>query len=93
MADIRPVTPPNLPLAPWQYERTWLDQFNTVLRLYFTTVSNAVNASLSTTVLELDDGITAPTETGGRAYIYIDAADGDLKIRFADGTVKTIITD
>lgn len=39
------------------------------------------------------DGMTAPSASGGYAKIYIDNADGDLKIVFADGTVKTIVTD
>lgn len=54
------------------------------------------NVSL-TGYLELTDGITAPaTASGaaaGMARIYIDSADGDLKIKFADGTVKTIVVD
>lgn len=39
------------------------------------------------------DGITAPSSATGLAKIYIDSADGDLKIIFSDGTVKTITTD
>lgn len=39
------------------------------------------------------DGIAAPTATVGQAKIYVDSADGDLKIIFGDGTVKTIVTD
>lgn len=42
--------------------------------------------------LNLTDGIAAPT-TETFAQIYIDTADGDLKIKFSDGTVKTIVTD
>lgn len=42
---------------------------------------------------EITDGITAPGAAAGRARIYVDTADGDLKIVFADGTVKTIVTD
>lgn len=41
----------------------------------------------------LSDGVTAPTAVAGKAYIYVDVADGDLKIIFGDGTVKTIVTD
>ena len=42
----------------------------------------------------LRDGITAPSvDVTGNAWLYIDTADGDLKIRFSDGTVKTIVTD
>jgi hypothetical protein len=39
------------------------------------------------------DGITAPTAASGRAYLYVDTADGDLKVRFGDGTTKTLATD
>lgn len=43
--------------------------------------------------LEIKDGMTAPSATTGIAKIYVDSADGDLKVIFADGTVKTIVTD
>ncbi len=43
--------------------------------------------------LGIDDGITAPTAVAGVAQLYVDVADGDLKVIFADGTVKTIVTD
>lgn len=39
------------------------------------------------------DGITAPTQTSGIAKLFVDTADGDLKIIFGDGTVKTIVVD
>jgi len=29
----------------------------------------------------------------GFARLYVDSNDGDLKIKFGDGTVKTISTD
>lgn len=43
--------------------------------------------------LALVDGMTAPATKSGYAKIYIDSADGDLKVKFGDGTVKTIATD
>jgi hypothetical protein len=43
--------------------------------------------------LDITDGITAPAAATGRARIYVDTADGDLKVIFADGTIKTIVTD
>lgn len=40
------------------------------------------------------DGITAPASNpSGMAVLFIDTADGDLKIRFSDGTLKTIVVD
>jgi hypothetical protein len=41
----------------------------------------------------LRDGITAPATDGTFALLFVDAADGDLKIKFGDGTVKLIVTD
>ena len=38
------VTPPNLPVAPVQYESRYQDQFSNVLRLFFNTVSNRINS-------------------------------------------------
>ena len=43
--------------------------------------------------VSIGDGITAPGAGTGQARIYVDTADGDLKVVFADGTVKTIVVD
>ncbi|MBD9372122.1 hypothetical protein IB238_05690 [Rhizobium sp. ARZ01] len=43
--------------------------------------------------LYLTDGVAAPATRAGAAAIYVDTADGDLKVKFGDGTVKTIVTD
>jgi hypothetical protein len=43
--------------------------------------------------MALIDGVTAPATVTGHALIYVDSADGDLKVKFGDGTVKTIVTD
>jgi hypothetical protein len=43
--------------------------------------------------LALVDAVTAPTTIAGAAQLYVDSADGDLKVKFGDGTIKTIVTD
>lgn len=43
--------------------------------------------------IQITDGVTTPGTVSGQASIYVDSADGDLKIKFGDGTVKTIVTD
>ena len=53
-------------------------------------ISGAVNVG---TFYGMVDGVTAPATTSGYAKIYVDSADGDLKVKFGDGTVKTIATD
>lgn len=49
--------------------------------------------SLKTPFVKLIDGIAAPGTETGYATLFVDSADGDLKIKFGDGTVKTIVTD
>jgi hypothetical protein len=39
MAELN-ISPPNLPLAPEQYQRQYQDQLNNVLRLFFSRLSN-----------------------------------------------------
>ncbi len=48
---------------------------------------------LQTPCLKITDGITAPATASGYALIYVDTSDGDLKVKFGDGTVKTLATD
>lgn len=40
--------------------------------------------------IALVDGMTAPSATSGKAKIYVDSADGALKVIFGDGTVKVL---
>lgn len=42
----RNVTPPNLPVAPREYEQRYQDQFGNVLRLFFNALTNKVNSPL-----------------------------------------------
>lgn len=43
--------------------------------------------------LQLVDGVSVPTTTSGVATIYVNSSNGDLAIKFGDGTIKTIVTD
>lgn len=45
MATPRNIVPPNLPVAPDQYERRYQDQFTNILRLFFNTITNSVNSA------------------------------------------------
>ena len=47
----------------------------------------------STQFFVLTDGVTAPSAIVGLALIYVDTSDGDLKVRFGDGTTQTLATD
>ena len=50
-------------------------------------------ANASFNEMAIVDGVTAPATVSGKAFIYVDTADGDLKVKFGDGTVKTLATD
>ena len=39
------------------------------------------------------DGVSAPSTASGWAIIYVDGSDGDLKVKFGDGTVTVIAAD
>jgi parallel beta-helix repeat protein len=49
--------------------------------------------AVSQGIVGLPDAVTAPSTLAGVGTIYIDSADGDLKVKFGDGTVKTLATD
>lgn len=44
MSIIRGVAPPNLPVAPRNYEQRYLDQFSNVLRIFFNSITAEINA-------------------------------------------------
>lgn len=58
MAELN-ATPPNLPLAPEQYERRYQDQLNNVLRLFFNQLSSPGNVGAATLNINLN---TLPTD-------------------------------
>ena len=43
--------------------------------------------------LAMADGMAIPAATAGYAKLYVDSANGDLYIRFGDGTIKLIMVD
>jgi hypothetical protein len=43
--------------------------------------------------LRIADGINSPGTEAGYATIFVDSSDGDLKVKFGDGTIRTIVTD
>lgn len=74
MAELN-VSPPNLPLAPAQYERQYQDQLNSILRLFFTRLNNPGDMGGTSLNLNLD---TLPTQA--------DLADLRLGDVFRDTT-------
>ena len=48
--------------------------------------------SASKYALVLAERVTVPEPVAGYAQIFVDKIDGELKIIFGDGTIKTITT-
>jgi len=76
MAEVN-ATPPNLPLAPTEYDRRYQDQLNSILRLFFNQISNPGNMGGATLNLSLE---TLPTEADlpnlRLGDVYRDTQDG-----------------
>ena len=76
MAELN-VAPPNLPLAPAEYERRYQDQLNNILRLFFNQLNNPGDIGGATLNLNLD---TLPTEADLPSLrlgdVYRDTQDG-----------------
>ena len=76
MAELN-ATPPNLPLAPTEYDRRYQDQLNNVLRLFFNQLSNPGDVGAATLNLNLN---TLPTDADlpnlRLGDVYRDTQDG-----------------
>jgi hypothetical protein len=76
MAELN-ATPPNLPLAPDEYDRRYQDQLNNILRLFFNQLSNPGDIGGATLNLDL---ATLPTEADlpnlRLGDVYRDTQDG-----------------
>ena len=72
--------------------RLYFGPGNSAASQYFGRVGTAGVGPINTG-LAMTDGISAPGTVSGHAFLYVDSADGDLKVKFGDGVVKTIATD
>jgi len=76
MAELN-ATPPNLPLAPNEYDRRYQDQLNNVIRLFFNQLSNPGDMGGATLNLNIE---TLPTEADFASLrlgdVYRDTQDG-----------------
>lgn len=63
------------------------------LRRFLQDELERISDATTSDTLELHDGVQIPEQLVDKATIYIDSADGDLKIKYSDGTVNTIVID
>lgn len=89
--------PASITVAPSeQYNRSNEAEFRAeVSRVLATLAASAEEryVKASADYIEVPDGVTAPGAGTGKARIYVDTADGDLKVVFANGFVRTIAVD
>ena len=76
MAELN-TSPPNLPLAPNEYDPRYQDQLNNILRLFFNQINNPGNIGGATLNLNID---SLPTEADlpnlRLGDVYRDTQDG-----------------
>ena len=81
----------------WPYHMTvnTIRKLDTAIgqNLHTTSTPTVAGLTLDTYGLTIKDGIATPTVRSGYATIYVDTIDGDLKVMFGDGTIKTIVVD
>ena len=66
---------------------------NSYVNQDLTTDASPTFVSPTVDSIVLKDGITAPGASVGWTKIYVDAGDGDLKVKFGDGHVAVIAAD
>ena len=83
MAATDKATPPNLPLAPIEYDRNYQDELNKILRLFFVALCKVGPSNISRLNIGID---TLPTEADlanlRSGDVYRDTTAGNvLKIK------------
>ena len=88
--DLAPLPPPSVGMfeKPGVLRREWYIWMQSVDSVLRGLREEAARGSLA-----LTDGMPAPAAVAGEASLFVDAADGDLKVRFANAFTKTISTD
>ena len=62
--------------------------------VYLFSAVNDHDGTCGADMLTIDDPIDSdPSATTAKAHIYVDDSDGDLRVVFANGQVRTIVTD
>ena len=61
------------------------------IRRLIKTVNSILSGDMPAFLLQ--DNVPAPTYAPGKVTLYVDSTDGDLKVAFGDGTIKTIVVD
>jgi hypothetical protein len=92
MSSPRGVTPPNLPVAPNQYERRYQDQFANALRLFFNSLTREVNSP--TPHASYYDTTTQPNPVANQVNLFTyNTKVSEFKISRGSPTSKIFINE
>ena len=92
MGAPRGLAPPNLPIAPFGYERQYQDQLTNVLRLYFTAVSNRLTSP--TAHASYFDTTTQPNPVADQVNLFTyNSKVSEFKISRGSPTSKIFINE
>jgi hypothetical protein len=92
MTTLRNTTPPGLPVAPSEYQQRYQDQFANVLRLYFNSISNAINAPKPFGVFYDTTTQTNPVANTANAVTF-DRENGNYAVTRGVPTSKIYVSE
>lgn len=90
MSIIRGVAPPNLPVAPRNYEQKYLDQFSNVLRIFFNSITAEINAPVGHASYYDTTTQTNPVADAVNLFTY-DSIVSEFQIRRGSPTSSIFI--
>lgn len=90
MSIIRGVAPPNLPVAPRNYEQRYLDQFSNVLRIFFNSITAEINAPVGHASYYDTTTQTNPVADAVNLFTY-DSIVSEFQIRRGSPTSSIFI--
>lgn len=90
MSLIRGVSPPNLPIAPREYEQRYQDQFSNVLKLFFNTVASEINSPVGHASYYDTTTQTNPVADAVNLFTF-DSVIDEFQIRLGSPTSKIYV--
>jgi hypothetical protein len=92
MGTPRAVVPPNLPVAPQQYQQRYQDQLTNVLRLFFNGISNEVNSPIPHASYYDTTTQTNPVADSVNLFTY-NSVESEFQIKRGVPTSKIYVND
>lgn len=92
MALVSGIAPPNLPVAPGQYERRYQDQFSNALRLFFNSLTNEINSPLPHASYYDTTTQTNPVADAVNLFTY-NSVVSEFQIARSNPTSKVYVID